>query len=160
MKTILWRPSPNYNERKAPLDMIIIHYTDMASAEEALERLCDASSEVSAHYLIGKNGQIYQMVKDEMRAWHAGVSSWEGESDINSRSIGIELDNGGETQDYPSFPTIQIETLISLCHSLIAKHNIPRARIIGHSDVAPGRKKDPGPQFPWNLLNAQGLGIG
>lgn len=160
MKTMLWRPSPNYNERKTPLDMIIIHYTDMASAQDALERMCDAASEVSAHYLIGKDGQIYQMVKDEMRAWHAGVSSWEGESDINSRSIGIELDNGGETQDYPPFPGVQIETLIDLCHSLIAKHNILPTRIIGHSDVAPGRKKDPGPQFPWDLLNKNGLGIG
>lgn len=148
--------SPNYNARTHPIDMIIIHYTDMETATAALERLCDSAAEVSAHYVIEQNGTIHQIVDDEHRAWHAGVSSWEGATNINCRSIGIELDY------YPprdrDFHSKQIDALIQLITILCARYSIPHQRILGHEDVAPGRKSDPGPHFPWKILAAAGFG--
>lgn len=148
--------SPNFNERaggQAP-SMIIIHYTDMKTGEEALERLCDPATEVSAHYVIEEDGRLFQLVEDDKRAWHAGVSEWDGQTDINSASIGIELVNPGHSHGYRPFPDVQIAVLIGLCRGLMAKYNIPLDRILGHSDVAPGRKVDPGELFPWDRLRS------
>lgn len=152
--------SPNYNVRAEgkSINMVIIHYTDMISAEAAFERLCDPESKVSAHYLIDKDGQIYQLVDDTHRAWHAGVSSWDGETDINSCSLGIELDNLGHTHGPESFSNGQIQALLSLLAELVNRYKIPPQRILGHSDVAPGRKIDPGPLFPWDILAQHGFG--
>ncbi len=153
--------SQNYNERafKNP-DMIIMHYTGMQTAEMALKRMCDLNApRVSAHYFIHKNGMIYQLVDEKYRAWHAGISCWEGIRDINSRSIGIELDNKGHEFGYHAFPKIQIESLIKLLDSIRSRHKVLDRHIIGHSDIAPMRKKDPGSLFPWHILAHHGHGI-
>lgn len=139
--------------------MLVLHYTGMESCDAALERLCDPSAEVSAHYLIDEDGTTYQLVPDEKRAWHAGISFWRGETDINSASIGIELVNPGHDLGYRPFDEAQISTLISLCRTLIARHQILPAGIVGHSDIAPGRKTDPGELFPWRGLAEAGIGI-
>lgn len=154
MKMLHDYKSPNYGARRggqAP-SMILIHYTGMKTGKAALERLCDPAAEVSAHYVIEENGDLYHLVDDEHRAWHAGVSEWEGETDINSASIGIELVNPGHEWGYRPFPEVQIAALIALCRDLVATYDIPIERILGHSDVAPGRKQDPGELFPWDRL--------
>jgi N-acetylmuramoyl-L-alanine amidase len=155
------RPSPNFEPRPNGVitDTIIIHYTDMNSAEEALKRLCDPKSKVSAHFLIGKDGTIYELVDCRDRAWHAGASSWQGEQDLNSRSIGIELDNLGHTFGPEPFPEKQIKILLDLLIELTARYNIHPYRILGHSDVAPLRKSDPGELFPWAHLARNGFGL-
>lgn len=131
----------------------------MLSAEAALERLCDPITKVSCHYLITKEGLKYQLVKDEHRAWHAGKSSWEGRPDLNSWSIGVELDYPGYFYGYwPDFAITQIHSLLGLLDNLYQKHSIPKKRILGHSDIAPDRKIDPGPRFPWDLLQTYGFG--
>lgn len=153
--------SPNFNERGQGVrpSMIILHYTGMKTAKAAIERLCDPSAEVSAHYLIEENGKLHQLVDDQYRAWHAGKSYWNGIQDVNAHSIGIELVNPGHEFGYRPFPDKQIAALISLCKSLIKKYNIPAAYILGHSDVATSRKKDPGELFPWEELAVQGIGL-
>ena len=158
---IFYSNSPNWNPRptEISIDLIIIHYTDMLTAQEALERLCDPYHQVSSHYLIEKEGKIHQLVQDNHRAWHAGVSSWNGEPSINCRSLGIELDYPGHTHGLIDFPTEQINQLIILLKYLCAHHGIAPSRIIGHSDIAPSRKQDPGQYFPWSLLAEHGLGI-
>jgi len=157
----IYHPSSNFEPRPAGilLDMIIIHYTDMTSAEEALTRLCDQEAKVSAHFLIGKDGALYQLVDPVHRAWHAGASSWQGVQDINSKSIGIELDNLGHTFGPEPFSEAQINTLLDLLGELTAQYGIPSHRILGHSDVAPLRKSDPGELFPWALLAQKGFGL-
>lgn len=154
-----WR-SPNYNERRggAAVKYIILHYTGMKTAEEALERLCDPSSEVSSHYAIEENGKIHTLVPENKRAWHAGLSYWEGETDLNSASIGIELVNPGHEFGYRPFPDRQIAALIKLCRKIMAQHTLGRDCILGHSDIAPARKIDPGHFFPWQILAAAGIG--
>jgi N-acetylmuramoyl-L-alanine amidase len=154
-------PSPNFEPRPVGtlLDMIIIHYTDMPSAEEALAKLCDEEAKVSAHFLIGKEGALYQLVDPLHRAWHAGLSYWQGEQDINSRSIGIELDNLGHSFGPEPFPEAQINTLLDLLGELTAQYGVQPHRILGHSDVAPLRKNDPGELFPWALLAKKGFGL-
>ena len=151
----IWHPSPNFGARRDGLkpSLVVLHYTAMDSARAALERLCDPESEVSAHYLIGCDGTLWQMVREEDRAWHAGVGEWQGQSDINSRSIGIELDNRG---DHP-FAQAQMTVLERLLPQIMARWSIPAAGVIGHSDMAPGRKHDPGPRFDWLRLERQGL---
>lgn len=151
-------PSPNHGERRAPLDMILLHYTGMASAEAAVERLRDPRAEVSAHYVVLEDGTILQMVPEARRAWHAGVASWEGVSDVNSRSIGIEIANPGHGLGYPDFPEAQIIAVASLCQDIIDRHAIRADRVLAHSDVAPLRKDDPGEKFPWHLLHHAGVG--
>jgi N-acetylmuramoyl-L-alanine amidase len=155
------RPSPNHDERKngRTPDMILLHYTGMASGEAALARLCDAESKVSAHYVVFEDGRIVQCVPEERRAWHAGVSSWAGESDINSCSIGIEIVNPGHEFGYSDFPLRQVAAVISLCKSILTRRGpISAERILAHSDVAPARKQDPGEKFPWSLLSDSGIG--
>jgi N-acetylmuramoyl-L-alanine amidase len=153
--------SPNFDERPNHqcLDLIIIHYTGMEKVKEALTRLCDPLAKVSAHYLIDQKGQCYQLVDDQKRAWHAGVSYWQGIRDINGISLGIELDNGGHDGGLPFFPESQIQALVSLLISLSQKYHINKKKIIGHSDVAPLRKMDPGELFPWLTLHQYGFGL-
>lgn len=151
--------SPNFNERLTSIDMLLIHYTDMPTAEGALAWLTNPLSQVSAHYLIDEGGEIYQMIEEEKRAWHAGESFWQGRTDINSCSIGIELANPGHTHGYTPFPEIQIESLLKLAQNIKTRWNIPTSRILGHSDVAPRRKQDPSHLFPWKKLAQEGLGL-
>ena len=153
-------PSPNFGERKgvfAP-DMIVLHYTGMADAASAITRLCTAGTEVSAHYVVREDGNIVQCVQESARAWHAGASSWAGEADINSHAIGIEIVNPGHDLGYPDFPIRQIAAVITLCKGIVLRREISAHRILAHSDVAPGRKKDPGEKFPWRLLADSGVG--
>ncbi len=153
------RPSPNHDERDLPITMVVLHYTEMRSAEDALTRLCDAQTGVSAHYLISEAGEVTQMVEEDRRAWHAGVSYWRGHKDVNSASIGIELDHPGHVYGYRPFDDRQIDALVPLLHRIMKGHDIPRANIVGHSDVAPARKTDPGELFPWDRLADYGLAI-
>jgi len=151
--------SPHFNDRALPIDAVIIHYTDMSSAAEAARWLCDPASNVSAHYLIDEAGGILQLVPEDKRAWHAGASYWQGCTDINSCSIGIELANPGHTHGYCAFPEGQITALLNLLKDIRTRWDIPSARILGHSDVAPRRKQDPGHLFPWDILAREGLGL-
>jgi N-acetylmuramoyl-L-alanine amidase len=151
--------SPNCDARDAAIDMLVLHYTGMKTAEEALARLCDPAAKVSAHYTIDRDGRIYRHVPEEMRAWHAGVSSWGGQTNINARSIGIEIVNPGHEFGYVPFADAQIAALIDLCDGILARHPIPPARVVGHSDVAPARKEDPGELFPWEAVSEYGIGV-
>lgn len=161
MRAIVDRPSPNFNDRRegAPIDLLVLHYTGMQTAESALERLCDPAAKVSAHYTIDEDGTVYRHVAEAKRAWHAGVSYWAGAREVNDRSIGIELVNPGHEFGYRAFPEAQIAVLVALARGIVARHPIPKARVLGHSDVAPKRKTDPGELFPWARLAAEGLGI-
>ena len=153
------RPSPNHGPRSGAIDMLVLHYTGMASAEAALDRLCDPAAQVSAHYLVEEDGTVWRLVAEERRAWHAGVSSWRGCSDVNDASIGIELVNPGHEFGYRPFPEAQIAALEPLCRGILARHPIPPRNIVGHSDVAPQRKDDPGELFPWARLARAGIGL-
>ena len=150
-----WHPSPNHDARSA--QMIIIHQTEMESAEAALLTLQTRNSggRVSAHYLIGKDGRLYQLVAESQRAWHAGASRWGSATDLNSGSIGIELDNDGVAP----FSTAQIDTLLWLLGNITGRLDIPRHLIIGHGDIAPSRKRDPSALFPWQRLAEAGYGL-
>jgi N-acetylmuramoyl-L-alanine amidase len=161
MPDVIDQPSPNFNNRKGDgkINMIIAHYTGMKSAEAALCRLCDPTAEVSAHYMIDEDGEIYHLVANEKRAWHAGRSYWSGEEDINSCSLGIELANPGHEFGYRAFPEQQIASFMDLCRELAMVYRIPRYRILCHSDIAPGRKQDPGELFPWQRLYGSGIGF-
>ncbi|MBM3633292.1 MAG: N-acetylmuramoyl-L-alanine amidase [Alphaproteobacteria bacterium] len=160
MLTRIHYPSPNFESRPAGalVDMIILHYTDMTSAQSALDRLCDPEAKVSSHFLISKEGTLYQLVDPVYRAWHAGESSWQGRQDINSYSLGIELDNLGHTFGPEPFPEAQIITLLELLTELTTEYGISPKSILGHSDIAPLRKRDPGAMFPWALLGKRGFG--
>jgi N-acetylmuramoyl-L-alanine amidase len=153
-------PSPNHGERKdgRPPDMILLHYTGMPYANDALERLTARVSEVSAHYFVFEDGRIVQMVQESRRAWHAGEAVWAGETDINSCSIGIEIANPGHEHGYPSFPVRQIAAVTALCRSILTRFAIAPVRVLAHSDVAPSRKHDPGEKFPWRTLHDSGIG--
>ena len=148
--------SPNFNERKVPPDIIVLHYTGMKTGEEALAWLCNEESKVSSHYLVEEDGRVFRLVPEERRAWHAGVSSWKGETDINACSIGVEIVNPGHEFGYRAFPDAQIETVIRLLDDIRGRWSIENARILGHSDVAPARKEDPGELFPWRRLAEHG----
>jgi N-acetylmuramoyl-L-alanine amidase len=153
-------PSPNHEERKGlAVDTLILHYTGMDSANAALDRLCDPAAKVSSHYFVHEDGRIVQLVSEARRAYHAGVSSWHGDADINSRSIGIEIVNGGHDFGCPDFPAAQIEAVIELCRDVQSRWPIPQQRVLAHSDVAPGRKRDPGEKFPWRRLAERGVGL-
>lgn len=151
--------SPNCNDRLLPITMVVLHYTGMRTAGEALARLCDPSSQVSAHYLIDEDGTVTCMVPEDKRAWHAGKSYWRGVSDINSASIGIELVNPGHEFGYRPFPEPQMDALLPLLADMMDRHDIPRANVVGHSDVAPARKVDPGEYFDWARLGELGLAL-
>jgi len=151
--------SPNFDERKAPVEMLVLHYTGMRSAQEALDRLCDPAAKVSAHYVIDEDGEIYSLVDEGKRAWHAGVSSWKGKTDINSRSVGIEIVNPGHEFGYRPFPDKQIQSVIDISKEIIKRCVILQENIVGHSDIAPTRKSDPGELFPWKKLAENGIGL-
>jgi N-acetylmuramoyl-L-alanine amidase len=150
------KPSPNFGERKgSAVELIVLHYTAMPDAQAALERLCDPESEVSAHYLIAKSGEIARLVEEDQRAWHAGEGSWAGHDDVNSRSIGIELDNDG-TSEFDEPLMASLEWLLA---DLLERHDLEPKAVIAHSDVAPARKYDPGRLFDWQRLAAKGLSV-
>jgi N-acetylmuramoyl-L-alanine amidase len=175
------RPSPNFDARTRPIDLVVLHYTGMQDAETALARLTDpapvagkypgpwqsedvlpdaALSRVSAHYVVDEAGAIYSLVPEEHRAWHAGASSWEGEGDVNARSIGIEIVNGGHDFGLPEFPDAQIGAVIQLLKDIFERWpDLDAKRVVGHSDVAPERKADPGEKFPWRRLAQAGVSI-
>jgi N-acetylmuramoyl-L-alanine amidase len=152
--------SPNFGERQGEhgITTLILHYTGMNDAVKACEWLCNVDSEVSCHYLIDEQGGIVQMVDEAARAWHAGISSWHGDDDINSASIGIEIQNPGHYLGYPDFPHEQMLAVIALCKDIMARHSISTRLILAHSDVAPGRKVDPGEKFDWRMLHQHGVG--
>ena len=147
---------PRRNNRA--VDMLLLHYTGMNSAAAACDLLCSADSGVSCHYLIDEDGTITQMVGEDERAWHAGVSCWQGESDTNSRSIGIEIHNPGHSIGYRDFPAVQMQAVVALCRDILSRHAIAARNVLAHSDVAPGRKIDPGERFDWPLLFRAGIG--
>ncbi|HTK71794.1 MAG TPA: N-acetylmuramoyl-L-alanine amidase [Croceibacterium sp.] len=146
------QPSPNWDARDERISMVVLHYTDMPSAESAIARLCDPAAKVSAHYVITEEGEVVRLVDEANRAWHAGRSFWRGKSNVNGCSIGIELHNPGHTCGYRPFPDQQIEALVPLLHRIVKDYDIPRANVVGHSDIAPQRKLDPGELFPWEKL--------
>lgn len=173
-----WRASPNFGPRRGgrAIDAIVLHYTGMASGPAAEDWLCDPASGVSAHYLVHEDGRTVQMVREGMRAWHAGEGAWRGERDMNSASVGVEIVNAGH-RDWPAegdgagerakgdvlapldpFPDAQLAALVRLCRGVMARHGVPPERVLGHSDLAPARKRDPGEAFPWPLLAAAGIG--
>lgn len=154
-------PSPNLNERadgRKP-SILILHYTDTQTTFDALQILQSVERKVSSHYLVGDDGQVLRLVPEEMRAWHAGKSWWEGETDINSSSIGIEIQNPGHTFGYVPFPEVQMQAVTELCQGIIQRHKILPYHVLGHSDIAPERKRDPGELFPWERLAQSGVGL-
>ncbi|MEZ5749133.1 MAG: N-acetylmuramoyl-L-alanine amidase [Caenibius sp.] len=151
--------SPNHNLRKLPVSMVVLHYTGMESAAAALERMCDPQAEVSAHYMIDEDGTVCRLIDEARRAWHAGRSYWRGITDVNSASIGIELVNPGHEFGYRPFTDRQMEALLPLLADIIQRHDIPRANVVGHSDIAPARKQDPGELFDWEALSARRLAL-
>ena len=159
-RPVMDRPSPNQGERaEGTIDILLLHYTQIADEDAALAWLRDPEKEVSSHYFIYEDGRIAALVPEERRAWHAGIASWGGAADINSRSVGIEISNPGHAGGMPTYPPPQIDALIELCRDIVGRHPIPPQRVLGHSDVAPGRKSDPGETFPWAALAAAGIGL-
>ncbi len=160
-RIVIERPSPNHGPRPGGtvIDMVLLHYTGMQTAMAALDRLCDPKAQVSAHYVIDEDGTLYQLVEEHRRAWHAGIAWWGGVRNINDRSIGIELVNPGHEHGYRPFPDSQMAALLLLLDDLIDRHGVDPARVLGHSDVAPSRKMDPGEYFDWPRLAERGLAI-
>ena len=156
-----WLASPNYGKRRDGLkpEILLLHYTGMATGQGAQDWLCNPLSEVSCHYIVHEDGRIVQMVREIDRAWHAGRSWWRGRGDVNSRSIGIEIVNVGHDGGLPPFPDRQIEAVIALSRGIIARHGLAAELVLAHSDVAPGRKRDPGERFPWSGLAEEGVGL-
>lgn len=157
---LIEHPSPNFDERncRRPVDMVVLHYTGMPTAAVALQRMSDPESKVSSHYMIDEDGTIYRLVPEDKRAWHAGLAFWRGVRDVNARSIGIELVNPGHEFGYREFPAVQIDALILLLRDIASRHEVMPGNYVGHSDVAPTRKEDPGELFPWRRLHAAGFG--
>ena len=145
-------PSPNFDDRAAPISHVMLHYTGMESGDAALARMCDPAAKVSAHYMIEEDGRVFRLVDEAKRAWHAGLGRWAGITDMNSASIGIEIVNGGHDFGLPDFPDVQIEAVFALVSDILSRHDIPAKNVIGHSDFAPARKEDPGEKFPWKRL--------
>ena len=152
-------PSPNHDERTAPVGLIVLHYTGMRTGQEALDRMRDPAAKVSAHAMVETDGRVFRLVPDERRAWHAGVAEWAGQRDVNARSIGVEIVNPGHEWGYADFPDEQIEAVCALVADAQARHGIDPAGVIGHADVAPHRKEDPGERFPWGTLAARGFAL-
>jgi len=174
------RPSPNFDARTRAIDLVVLHYTGMQDGEAALARLTDPAptagkypgpwqdtsaapdaplSRVSAHYVVGEDGTVYRVVPEESRAWHAGASSWQGEGDVNSRAIGIEIVNGGHDFALPDYPAEQIDAVIALVGDILARHDLKPVQVVAHSDIAPERKQDPGEKFPWKRLADAGVAV-
>lgn len=155
------RPSPNWDARPpgTPIDTLILHYTGMPKAQAALDRLCDPAARVSSHYVVEEDGAVWRLVEERRRAWHAGVSCWRGHAALNDRSVGIEIVNPGHEWGYRPFPALQMAAVCELCLGILGRHPIPARNVIGHSDVAPDRKEDPGELFDWPGLAANGVGL-
>jgi len=155
------RPSPNHEPRGEPprTDMLVLHYTGMRSADAALQRLCDPAARVSAHYVVEEGGSVWRLVPETRRAFHAGRSCWQGERDLNFVSIGIEIVNPGHEWGYRPFPEPQMAALERLCRDILSRHSIPADRVVGHADIAPDRRTDPGELFDWPRLARFGIGI-
>jgi len=154
---IISTPSPNFDERKLPITILVMHYTGMGDAASAINWLANPEAKVSAHYVVTEDGQIVQMVDEKDRAWHAGRSYWRGISDVNSASIGIEIVNKGHEHGYVPFPDVQMQSVLSLSREIAARHDILPSNVVGHSDIAPARKMDPGELFDWEMLARNGL---
>ena len=152
-------PSPNWDERALPVTMAVLHYTGMRTGAEAIERLCDPQAKVSAHYVIEEDGTVIRLVPEDKRAWHAGRSYWRGVTDVNSASVGIEIVNPGHEFGYRPFTDAQMDALCPLLADIVKRHDIPRANVVGHSDIAPARKQDPGELFDWDLLGRLKLAL-
>ena len=159
MSDIIDCPSPNFDDRTSPVSMLVLHYTGMVDAPSAIARLTDAEAKVSAHYLVAEDGQILRMVAEDKRAWHAGRSSWRGVTDVNSASVGIEIVNPGHEFGYRPFREEQMDALVPLVASIVKRHGIAPSNVVGHSDVAPERKQDPGELFDWARLAKLGLAL-
>lgn len=159
MDKIIDSPSPNFDERELPVSMLVLHYTGMEDAASAIARLSDPEAKVSCHYLVAEDGTVLRMVDEEKRAWHAGQSWWRGVTDINSASIGIEIVNPGHEFGYRPFAEEQMDALVPLVADIVKRHDIPRANVVGHSDIAPARKQDPGELFDWARLAKLGLAL-
>ena len=159
MSDFIERWSPNFDERALPISMIVLHYTGMKTGAEALDRLADPEAKVSAHYVVSEDGQITHMVPEDKRAWHAGKSHWRGISDINSASVGIEIVNPGHEVGYVPVPDPQVASVVRLVHQIKDRHAITRGNVVGHSDIAPTRKQDPGELFPWGELARRRLAL-
>jgi N-acetylmuramoyl-L-alanine amidase len=155
------RLSPNHDDRSAdePVDMLILHYTGMQTAQEAIDRLCDPVAKVSSHYVVDEDGSVLRLVPEDRRAWHAGVSFWRGLTVLNGRSIGIEIVNPGHEWGYRNFPALQMAAVCDLCLAILSRHRIPARNVVAHSDVAPDRKEDPGEKFDWEGLARNGVGL-
>ncbi len=153
--------SPNHDERPAnePVDMLILHYTGMRTAREAIDRLCDPVAHVSSHYVVDEDGTVLRLVPEDRRAWHAGVSYWRGHTALNGRSVGIEIVNPGHEWGYRDFPALQMAAVCDLCLGVLSRHRIPPRNVVAHSDVAPDRKEDPGEKFRWDDLAREGVGL-
>ncbi|MEO1039706.1 MAG: N-acetylmuramoyl-L-alanine amidase [Pseudomonadota bacterium] len=149
--------SPNHDERRAAISMLVLHYTGMETGAAAIERLCDPAAKVSAHYVVEEDGRVFQLVDEARRAWHAGLGAWRGCADINSASIGIEIVNGGHEFGLPEFPDVQMEAVIALSRDIVGRYAIKPWNVIGHSDMAPDRKSDPGERFDWARLAECGV---
>lgn len=154
-------PSPNHDDRPegVPVDMLILHYTGMKTGAEAIARLRDPAAKVSAHYVVEEDGQVFRLVPEHRRAWHAGISHWRGQAGLNARSIGIEIVNPGHEHGYRPFPALQMAAVCDLCLEILARHPIPARNVVAHSDVAPDRKEDPGEFFDWEGLARNGVGV-
>ena len=153
-------PSPNQDDRQGvPIDMLILHYTGMRSAQEAIDRLRDPAAHVSSHYVVDEDGGVLRLVPEEGSAWHAGVSYWRGRTELNARSLGIEIVNPGHEWGYRDFPVLQLAVVCDLCLAILSRHAIPACNIVAHSDVAPDRKEDPGERFDWRGLAQNGVGL-
>lgn len=158
---IIQEPSPNFDKRPDDIDInvLVMHYTGMPTAHDAMERMCDAKAEVSAHYMVDEDGTVYQLVDEAMRAWHAGIGAWRGRASLNDTSIGIEIVNPGHEFGYRHFPDEQMQSVIELSQKIVSRHPIDARNVIGHSDLAPNRKEDPGELFNWKLLAKHGVGL-
>ncbi len=152
-------PSPNFDARPGGVDVLVLHYTGMRSAADALARLCDPVAKVSSHYVVDEDGTVYRLVEEGMRAWHAGVSYWRGVRGLNDNSVGIEIVNPGHEFGYRAFPEAQMAAVLELCVGIIGRRGIPARNVVGHSDIAPDRKRDPGELFDWKWLAENGVGV-
>lgn len=159
LSDIIDRPSPNHDERNAAISLIVLHYTGMETAGAAIDRLCDPAAKVSAHYVVDEAGKVFRLVDERARAFHAGISHWRGTDNVNGISVGIEIVNRGHFWGYTDFPAPQIARVIALTQNIAQRHGVLPHNVVGHSDIAPARKDDPGERFPWAALAAAGLAI-
>ncbi len=155
----IFRASPNFEARTGEVQHLVLHYTGMQTGAAAVARLCDPAAKVSSHYVVDEDGTIYALVEERFRAWHAGISFWRGMQALNDSSIGIEIVNPGHEWGYRAFPAAQIAAVLALAQGILSRHPIPARNVVGHSDIAPDRKQDPGELFPWKGLAGQGVGI-